>query len=131
MLMKNAVSGVIVYQLFVFISLLSCQSIIKGPTDKFIPGTYVRSSEHEFGKEKDTLIITLQIANRYKIERRWKYERMLDGKPIEPEYKQTTTSAVYDEKEHVLNETKTGLEYSFEQKRGLLFAGETEYHKIQ
>jgi hypothetical protein len=114
------------------LTVISCQSIFKDPTDKFIPGTYVRSSQHEFGKEHDTLIISLQNknANQYKIERRWTYERVLDGKPIEPEYKQTTTSAVYNEKEHVLNETATDLEYSFEIKRGYLFAGTTQYNKI-
>jgi hypothetical protein len=109
-----------------------CQSILKDPTEGFMPGTYVRSSEHEFGTEKDTLIISLQNKNahRYKIERRWLYERVLDGNPIEPEYKQATTSALFDEKEHILKETKTGLIYSFVQERNLLFAGETEYKKI-
>lgn len=130
--MKNALSGIIIYQLFVFITLFGCQSILKDPTDKLIPGTYVHSSQHEFGKENDTLIISLQnpSANQYKIERRWRYERALDGNKLDPEYKQTTTSSIYDEKENVLKESQTGLVYSFDQKQNLLFAGTTEYKKI-
>jgi hypothetical protein len=122
--MKNAL-------LILLVIISSCQSVLKDPTDKFIPGTYVRFSEHEFGREHDTLVISLQnpSARQYRIERRWKYERMLDGTSFEPEYKQTTTSAVYDEKEHVLND-ETRLEYSFEIKRNALFAGTTEYRKI-
>lgn len=118
---------------FIFIIFCSCNAITKDETESFIPGTYIRSSEHEFGKEHDTLVISLQNVNvhQYKIERRWRYERILDGKPIEPEYKQTSASAIYDKKEHVLNETKTGLEYSVDQKRGLLFAGTTEYKKLK
>jgi hypothetical protein len=106
--------------------------MFKDPTEKFIPGTYIRSSSHEFGKENDTLIVSLQNAdaNQYKIERRWRYQRVLDGNPIEPEYKITTTSGVFNDKEQVLREDKTGLMYSFDIKRNLLFTGSTEYRKV-
>lgn len=111
----------------------SCNAITKDETASFIPGTYIRSSQHEFGTEHDTLIISIQNkeADQYKIERRWNYERVLDGNKLDPEYKQTETSAIYDQKQYVLNETKTGLEYSFDQNKGALFAGTTEYKKLK
>jgi hypothetical protein len=75
-----------------------CTSAESDAIKEFIPGTYIRSAQTEFGKAYDTLVITLQnkSANEYKIQRRWKYDRVLDGKPIAPEYKVTETSGLYD-----------------------------------
>lgn len=98
-----------------------------------IPGTYIRASQHEFGKEFDTIVVSLQneAANEFKLTRRWRYERVLDGKPIEPEYKNTTTTAVYDEPSKQLKETETGDTYSFDPASKTLFAGSTKYEKLK
>jgi hypothetical protein len=119
--------------LILLVIFCSCNAITKDETESFIPGTYIRSSRHEFGKENDTLIISLQNANarQYRIERKWRYQRVLDGKPIEPEYKITAASGTYSDKEHLLVESTTGLEYSFDIKRNLLFAGTNQYKKIK
>lgn len=98
----------------------------------FLPGTYIRFSQHEYGHEYDTLTIILQnkSAGEYKILRKWKYERMLDGKTIEPEYKRTTTSGIYNEDRRLLQETATGDFLSFDVQEKVLFNGPTKYQKL-
>lgn len=99
----------------------------------FIPGTYIRFAQHEYGTEYDTLIITLQnkAANEYKILRKWKYERVLDGASIEPEYKRLITSGIYNSNSKLLQETDTGDAFSFDVKKKLLNSGPTQYKKIK
>ena len=115
------------------IALWACNSIVKEKVKDFIPGTYIRSSQHEYGTEHDTVIITLQnqSADEYKIERRWKYERMLDGKPVEPEYKQTTNSGIYNPESKILQESSTLEQYTFDIKQKALFVGSTKYQKLK
>lgn len=98
----------------------------------FIPGTYIRFSQHEFGTEYDTLVISLQnsSASEYKLLRKWKYERVLDGQPIEPEYKRVITAAIYSTENKFLRETETGDTYSFDTKEKLLFNGPIKYKKL-
>jgi predicted Ser/Thr protein kinase len=99
----------------------------------FIPGTYARQSEGEFGKSYDTLVISLQnkAANQYKIVRRWRYDRVLDGKTIEPEYKVTETSAVFDAASKALQESETLDAFTFDTKKKLLFDGPNQFIKIK
>ncbi|MDE3181917.1 MAG: hypothetical protein KGM16_00750 [Bacteroidota bacterium] len=98
----------------------------------FIPGTYIRFSIHEFGKEYDTLVISLQnaSANEYKIVRRWKYERMIYGKVMEPEYKIKITTAIYDMEGKVLQEAVTGKIYSIDPGKNCLFNGPVKFQKL-
>ena len=99
----------------------------------FIPGVYVRSSQHEFGRERDTLFITIQNerADQYRLVRKWRYERLQDGIKINPEYKKKTTSAFYDEERKILEEKETGSLYSFHVTKRLLYKGATVYQKIK
>lgn len=115
-------------------TLLSCGSGTSAEEAKTnIPGTYIRASQHEYGKEFDTLVVSLQngAANEFTLNRRWRYERVLDGKAIEPEYKNTATLAVYDEASKQLKENETGDTYSFDPASKTLFAGSTKYKKIK
>ena len=119
--------------IMILIVICSCGSF--SATDEvkeFIPGTYTRFSQHEYGTEHDTMVITLQnsTANEYKILRKWKYERVLDGSAIEPEYKRVTTSGIYSSKNKILQETETGDLFSFDVKGKLLFNGSTKYQKL-
>lgn len=112
-----------------------CRCSLLKPKDEvqeFIPGTYGRFSKHEFGAEHDTLVITIQnqSANEYRIVRKWKYERLLDGKKIKPEYKKITTSGIYNCTHQLLQEKETGDFYSFDVKKKLLFNGPTKYQKL-
>lgn len=120
-------------QIIGLLLLTNCRSLLKDELKEFIPGTYIRFSRHEFGSEYDTLVIILQnkTANEYKILRRWKYERVLDGSTIEPEYKRITSSGIYNTNHKLLHETGTGDAFSFDVKKGLLFSGSTQYEKIK
>ncbi len=112
---------------------VGCSSAESDAIKEFIPGTYIRETQTEFGKAYDTLVITLQnkSANEYKIQRRWKYDRVLDGKPQEPEYKITETSGLYDGEKNLLQETETLESFSFDTKNNLMFNGANKYTKLK
>lgn len=104
----------------------------RNEVEEFIPGTYIRFSQHEFGIEYDTLVISLQnkSALEYKIFRKWKYERVLDGVRSEPEYKRSFTSGIYNGEQGLLRENETGDIYTFDVKQKALFNGPVKYQKI-
>jgi len=113
--------------------LYSCTLVTsKSELESFIPGTYIRFSVHEYGTEYDTVVITLQnqSAQEYKILRKWKYERVIDGTPIEPDYKRLITTGIYKSRQKVMQENETGESYSFDVKEGALFIGSTKYKKL-
>jgi hypothetical protein len=123
--------------ILIFIAVLfllsACSNTESDAIKNFIPGTYTRSAEHEFGAEHDTVIISLQnsAANEFKLVRKWKYERVLDGKRLEPEYKNTSTSAIFNTDSKLLQETETADTYSFDSKQKAMFAGTTKYVKLK
>lgn len=124
---------------FLFIAIITvflltgCTSAESDAIKAFIPGTYIRTAQTEFGNAYDTLVITLQnkSANEYKIQRRWKYDRVLDGKLQEPEYKITETSGLYDGEKKLLQETETLEFFSFDTKNKLMFNGANKFTKIK
>jgi hypothetical protein len=116
----------IVLHLIMLVAISACRESKLDPIPGFIPGTYIRYTEHEFGHEFDTLVIH-RHSDLYTIERRWKYERILDGQPIEPEYKRTITTGIWNK--GILAEQQTGTYYSFDPKQNCLFSGETRYIK--
>ncbi len=122
---------------FISISVLfllaSCSSSESDAIKEFIPGTYIRFSQHEFGKEYDTLVISLQneSASHYQILRKWRYERVLDGKSIEPEYKQEKSSGIYNPAKKFLQETETLDLFTFNIEKKLLFNGTNQFTKIK
>ena len=118
----------------ILVVVCSCSGLSKADeVEKNIPGTYIRLSEHEFGREYDTMLIEGQNkpVHQYRIIRKWKYERRLDGAAIEPEYKKIITSGVYNANNKLLEESETGAHFSFDVKKKLLFKGSTEYQKIK
>ncbi len=117
----------------VLLVLTGCSSSESDAIKEFIPGTYIRSSQNEFGKAYDTLVISLQnnSASQYQVLRKWRYDRVLDGKPIEPEYKLTRSSGIYDKEKKVLQETETLELFTFDIERKLLFNGTNQFNKIK
>jgi hypothetical protein len=104
----------------------------KDEIKNFIPGTYIRFSKNEFGKEYDTLIISLQnpSANEYKIVRKWKYERQIDGEKMQPEYKIKTIRVIYNSDHKLLQEPVSGKIYSIDVYTKCLFNGPNKYQKL-
>jgi hypothetical protein len=110
--------------------LTSCSQSNKTEAKNSIPGTYVRMSEHEFGKEYDTLVIS-EASDLFQIQRRWKYSRVLDGVAQEPEYKEQKTTASFDASNETLHENETGNAISYDSKNGTLSIGTTKYQKLK
>ena len=52
------------------LSLIACNGLSKDEFRASVPGSYVRISEHEFGKEYDTLIFS-EINGQFQILRKW------------------------------------------------------------
>lgn len=98
-----------------------------------IAGTYIRTSQHEYGNEWDTLAISVQnkAANEYNLTRRWRYDRVLGGKALEPEYKVTTSVVTYNTESKKLEEAQTGKTYTLDVNAGVLFSGTTKYQKLK
>ena len=121
-------------QISVALLLTACSSLSESNAiQEFIPGTYIRSAQTEFGQAYDTLVISLQNepAREYKILRKWRYDRVLDGKPIEPEYKLTESSGIYDTEKNLLQETETLALFTFDVEKKLLFNGANKFTKIK
>ena len=99
---------------------------------KFIPGTYIRFSQHGFGSEYDTIQVRLQHIEsmEYRIIRKWRYERVIDGVPLEPEYKRKITTAIFKPEQKYLQEVETGQVYSFQIKSNQLVVGTVKYQKL-
>lgn len=112
---------------------ISCYDGISNQLIKSIPGTYIRFSIHEFGTEYDTIMISFNgnSNNHFRIVRRWKYERVLDGNQLSPEYRRQVTNCIYDEKVQILREVETGESYSFDDDGKRLYNGGVEYLKIK
>ena len=98
-----------------------------------LTGTYIRAAQHEFGKEYDTLVVTLrnEASSQYRIVRNWLYERIRDGQALEPEYKTTSGTAIYDHDAKTLKDEKTGIIYSVDPSGQKLYAGSTRYDKLK
>lgn len=95
---------------------------------EFIPGTYIRFSSHEFGKEYDTLAIALLniTANEYTITWRWRYEKT----DSTPNYQLITTAGIYYPDDKVLEDLESGDLLTFDPKQSCLFIGTLKYQKL-
>lgn len=110
-----------------------CNTSGKDEIMEFIPGTYVRVGQNEFGKEFDTLVITIQnpAAKQFKIQNRWHYIRQVEGEANVPEYKVKETSGIYNAETKLLEEAETLDHYSFDIKEKVLFDGTNKFKKIK
>ncbi|OSZ77193.1 hypothetical protein CAP36_12325 [Chitinophagaceae bacterium IBVUCB2] len=113
---------------FLVAAIYGCRDAKPVLIQEFIPGTYIRFSSHELGKEHDTLTISVQNENatQYKITRRWKYERTGEA----PEYQLIKTAGIYRDTENLLEDMDTGDLYSFDLKQNCLFIGTIKYQML-
>ncbi|MBX9890778.1 MAG: hypothetical protein K2Y12_00510 [Chitinophagaceae bacterium] len=110
-----------------------CGTSGKDEIMEFIPGTYIRAGQNEFGKEFDTLVISVQnlAAKEFKIQNRWHYIRQVEGEANVPEYKVKETSGIYNTETKLLEEAETLDHYSFDVKEKVLFDGTNKFKKIK
>lgn len=111
----------------------SCSTSSKDETMEFIPGTYVRTGQNEFGKEFDTLVISLQnqAVKEFKIQNRWHYIRQVEGEANVLEYKVKEMSGIYSTETKLLEEAETLDHYSFDIKEKILYDGNNKFKKIK
>ena len=111
----------------------SCNTSGKDEIMEFIPGIYVRAGQNEFGKEFDTLVITIQnpTAKEFKIQNRWHYIRQVEGEANVLEYKVKEMSGIYSTETKLLEEAETLGHFSFDIKEKLLFDGTNKFKKIK
>lgn len=128
--MKNALTGILIYLFFVFTLFYSCD-FKSSSVKNFIPGVYVRSFEAEFSRGNDTVSIEPFASSTYAITRKTTYQRIENGKFYPPERKVEKMTALYDEKNEVLRETKKGLIVSFNPSGKTFLLGKAVYHKIK
>lgn len=110
-----------------------CSTSSKDETMEFIPGTYVRAGQNEFGKEFDTLVISVQnpFAKEFNIQNRWHYIRQVEGEANVPEYKVKETSGIYNTETKLLEEAETLDHYTFDIKEKAVFDGTNKFKKIK
>jgi hypothetical protein len=94
----------------------------------FITGTYVRAFENEFYKGVDTLEIEPLSENSYRILNHGSYQRRIE-KIIKHE--EEVWTGIYNNKEHLLYETRYGKVISFDPKSNVLHVGSSMYQKIE
>jgi len=113
--------------------MLGCSSSEEDPIRSFMPGTYVRFSDHEMRKELDTITIDLisETGNNYSLTRSSSFQKKLDEKVFPWEHAKEEWTAYYDPHERVLHETRKGKMISFIPEQNMLLVGTTKYKKIK
>lgn len=103
------------------------------PLRLYIPGVYARKVVNEFSVGSDTLVISSlsRQGNSYQIVQRSSYRRIQNGKPQKIESKVENWTAVYNEQEKLLHETRKGKLISFNPEQGALMVGSSEYKKVE
>jgi hypothetical protein len=123
----------LLYYLSVAMLTGSCTDLTNDNTVAFLPGTYVRSELSEFGRIEDTINIKIQHSevNSFVIEQRWRYDRVLDGVPQEPEYKVIKDLGIYNSSKKLLQNQRTLRLYSFNERKKILYSGTSIFQKIK
>ncbi len=116
--------------LSISICLYACSANNRNAVQDFIPGAYVREVSNEMSIGRDTLQISVVSSTSYRIIHSGTYQRIKDGKLLKPEHISEKWTALFDEKEGVLNEAKRGRVLSFDPGKRLLYVGSSPYQKI-
>ena len=113
--------------------LFACNSAKNEQVRSFIPGTYVRFSNHEMRTQYDTIKIEVlsQRGNSYRLVKSSYFQKKLDGQTFPWQYTADELTAIYDENSQVLNESKSEKVISFVPEKHMMLVGATEYKKIK
>ena len=113
----------------VVLTITGCKLSDNGNPDVVL-GTYTRRVHNEFSDGRDTLLIKHLEGAAYGIQHRMAYRRMVDGKAGTVETKTEHWTALYDEAQGVLRETKRGRILSFQPEKKTLLVGSSVYQKL-
>ena len=123
----------VIFSFVVICLLLSCDTMKGDEMKDFIPGTYVRFSDHEMRTEYDTLTIEAVRGadNQYRLIRTSYFQKKLDDRKFPWENSKEELMAIYDEDTKFLKELKKGKVISFFPQEFVLHVGTTEYKKLK
>ena len=91
----------------------ACQNAAK-TKESFIPGIYVDSTQGEYGKAKDTLVIKHLDGANYQIDFKTSFQAIRDGKLLPVHHKNDTLGATWDAQKEQLIEIVSGKVYTFQ-----------------
>jgi hypothetical protein len=117
--------------LFLLSANITCNIKPNTITD-FMPGTYVKYNIGEFGPVYDTVRIQKieTVGNNYKIERKLRFQRTIDGKIFPWENKMENSTATYNPETKQLYDNRFDKIMHFAPDKQQLFIGSTVYHKL-
>jgi len=114
---------------------LLCAVCNTGSKKSFIPGSYVRYAELKHDEDSHTrLYDTLEIVRSgklYRVSRRYKAFKVLDGKTLEPEYKVRHWTGQYNDATGTLLVNERGKVISFYRESNTITMGGLVYKKIR
>jgi hypothetical protein len=106
-----------------------------GMDTSIIPGTYIQYTELNHDEDSHTRIFdTLEIQNTgkvYRIARRYRTFKMVDGKAMEPEYRTRRWTGHYREKSETLLINESGRVISFYPESNAIMLGGVPYKKME
>ncbi|WPV02148.1 hypothetical protein SNE26_10210 [Mucilaginibacter sp. cycad4] len=91
----------------------ACHNATKGKQN-FIPGTYVDSTQTEYGKAMDTLVIKHLDGPNYQIDSRATKQAIRDGKVLPAHHESNKRGATWDTQKEQLIEIVSGRVYTFQ-----------------
>ena len=117
--------------MIIIISISGCDQFSKKSPPAAYLGEFVRHSQHEFGNEHDTIFIKVIKEQEVFIERRWWYQRNLDGRPLDPTYSVRQTAGLYDPSTNVITDKVSGQLINVSDNGKKLLIGTTIYEKVK
>lgn len=104
---------------------------MKKDVREFIPGSYVRVIDTEFAVGVDSVVLSAQGAENYRITKYSRFSRVKNGVLQEEENHKELMAGTYDKEKQVINEFKKGKVLHFNVEEGKMFIGGSEYRKIR
>jgi hypothetical protein len=126
--MKLLIFGGMMLLAFLIVWFAAGKLFKRDKVENWITGVYIRLISNDFSKGTDTLTITQQTGTQFRITRRMGYQRIMEGKVFEPEYKAEEWTGIYDEKTKQIHEQQHGKVLSFDKNK--LWVGTSEYKKL-
>jgi hypothetical protein len=125
-------SPITIYGLFC-LALASCSGLASDEVRNFIPGIYARHYTDEFTNSLDTVEIkpvTEAGSDGFKITKRMRYQKTIDGQQTSFDYKMETWFGIYESDSKTLYIEKSGKRIYFDPVAGELKMGEMPYKKL-
>lgn len=121
-----------IYGLFYF-SLTSCNGLNKDEVQDFIRGVYCRHYMDEYTNSYDSVeikLITKEGSEGYVVNKKSRYQKMIDGKKTPFDYKTEQWFGNYEKDSKTLYIEKSGKRIYFDPKEGELKMGGMPYKKL-